>query len=68
MLTQCVKLFGEREHCKFGGDTCIGLEDIARKREGVRNGPPSGARVKTFQSVERQINGQCFSSGKNRPD
>ena len=31
----------------FGGDTCIGLEDIARKREGARNNPsPSGARVK----------------------
>ena len=30
----------ERGHCKFGGDTCIGLEDIARKREGARNSPP----------------------------
>ena len=25
---------GERGYCKFGGDTCIVLEDIARKREG----------------------------------
>ena len=30
------------------GNTCTGLEDIARKREGggARNSPPSGARVK----------------------
>ena len=34
ILTQCVKLLGEREYCKFGGDICIGLEDIGRKREG----------------------------------
>ena len=33
---------------KFGADTCIGLEDIARKREGGLEiaPPPSGARVK----------------------
>ena len=33
ILTQCVKLLGERVRT-FGGDTCIGLEDIARKRKG----------------------------------
>ena len=50
MLSECVKLLGERGYCKckFGGDTCIGLEDIARKQEGARKSPPppSGARVK----------------------
>ena len=34
ILTQCVKLLGEREYCKFGGDISIGLEAIVRKREG----------------------------------
>ena len=33
ILTQCVKLLGERV-LQSGGDTWIGLEDIARKREG----------------------------------
>ena len=39
-------MLGERVR-KFGGDTCIGLEDIARKREGGLEiaPPPSGARV-----------------------
>ena len=30
----------EGTYCKFGGDTCIDLEDIARKIEGARNTPP----------------------------
>ena len=38
------KMLGERV-LQVGSDTCIGLEDIARKREGARNSPPpSGAR------------------------
>ena len=41
------QLLRERGYCKFGGDTCIGLEDIRRKREGGLEiaPPPSGARV-----------------------
>ena len=55
IFTQCENCW-ERGYCKFGGDTCIGLEDIARKREGggARNSPPSGARVNdTFKSNVR---------------
>ena len=36
----------------FGGDTCIGLEDIARKREGVEIPPPPtpvGRRLNTME-------------------
>ena len=47
ILTQCVKMLGERvlQAC---GDTCSGIEDIARKGEGGLEiePPPSGARVK----------------------
>ena len=31
--------------CKFGGDACIGLENIARKRWGAINSHPVGARA-----------------------
>ena len=49
-------MLGERGYCKFGGDTCIGLEDIARKREGgARNSPPSGARVKAWTHYAYQV-------------
>ena len=43
----------EREGtAKFGGDICIGSEDIARKREGgLEIAPPSGARVKSELEV-----------------
>ena len=30
----CKNVGREDRYCKFGGDTCIGLEDIARKLEG----------------------------------
>ena len=40
---QRVKLL-QKSVLKFGGDTCIGLENIARKREEARNSP-SGTRV-----------------------
>ena len=33
----------KRGYCKFDGDTCNGLEDIARKREGgLEIAPPVG--------------------------
>ena len=31
---------GTMDYSCFGGGTCIGLEDIARKGEGARNSPP----------------------------
>ena len=41
------KIVGREGTAKFGGDICIGLEDIARKREGGGlEIAPSGARVK----------------------
>ena len=40
----------ERRYCKFGGDTCNGLEDIARKREGgLEIAPPPVGRGVNFQ-------------------
>ena len=43
-----------RGYCKFGGDTCIGLEDIARKREGggARNSPPVGRGLRNLLVCE----------------
>ena len=41
------KNVGRRRYCKFSGDNCIGLEDIARKREGgLEIAPPVGRGLK----------------------
>ena len=42
-------------YLKFGCDTCIGLEDIARKREGARNSPLPVGRGLTRAPLALQI-------------
>ena len=49
------KNVGRGGYCKFGGDTCIGLEDIARQREGGLEIAPSGARVKRYRKKTRGL-------------
>ena len=39
----CKIVAREGMYCKFGGDNCIVLEDIAIKREGLEIATPSGA-------------------------